>query len=119
MSNLIASCHCLVTQPNGESRDSTIGVSQPTKITTGEYGCDVFLPDQEQPRTIYGEDSLQSLSLALKFMGDRIQDLFAKKWRFQYKAGSDAENIPFEAYFMGPVRTSIREESNEADNEVS
>ena len=102
MSNMIASCCCLVVKPDGDASQFTLGVSQPVQQPTGEYGCDTFLPDTDQPRTIYGEDSLQSLLLALKFMADRINDLLSRQWKFEYEESGQTTRVPFEAYFMHP-----------------
>jgi hypothetical protein len=100
MPELIAQTRSRVVNPSGEEGVYTIGISSPIKQKTGEYGCDVVLPDSADSRTIYGEDSLQSLSLAMRFSADRINDMIAKGWRFYYPSSND--EIPFEAYFMHP-----------------
>lgn len=110
MSHMIASCSCLVEKPDGDTLKYTLGVSQPIQQPTGEYGCDTFLPDAEQPRTIYGEDSLQSLLLALKFMADRINDLLSAHWKFEYEESGQTMRVPFEAYFMHPEWIASLEE---------
>lgn len=46
----------------------------------------------------YGEDSLQSLSLAMRYAADRIDDMISKGWKFYF--GDSEDRLPFEAYFV-------------------
>jgi hypothetical protein len=98
MIDFIAHTQSRVVKPSGEEGLYQIGVSTPVQQKTGEYGCQVCLPDAIEPRTIYGEDSLQALSLAMRFMADRIDDMIAKSWKFYF--GDSDDRFPFEAYFI-------------------
>ena len=118
MNNLVASCSCQVVKPDGTTFDFKLGVSSPIQQPTGEYGCDTFLPDNDQPRMIYGEDSLQSLLLALKFIADRINDLLSRKWKFEYHESGQVARVPFEAYFMHPEWISSLEEIGAQANKL-
>ncbi len=97
MSDLIANTESRVVDPSGKECLHTIGISKPLQQKTGEYECCVILPDSLEPRIILGEDSLQALSLAMRFAADRIDDMISKGWKFYY---SDSEDrFPFETYF--------------------
>ena len=98
MIDLIAHTQSRTVKPSGEEELVTIGVSLPTQQPTGEFGCGVVLPDSPEPRIIYGADSLQALSLALRFIAERIDDMISKGWKFHY--GDSSDRFPFEAYFM-------------------
>ena len=103
MIDFIAHTQSRVVKPSGEEGPYTIGVSRPIQQQTGEYGCQVCLPDSIEPRTIYGEDSLQSLSLAMRFAADRIDDMIGKGWKFYFY--DSEERFPFETYFIPTVWT--------------
>ena len=98
MDNLIAKSVVRSVSPIGDQVISTFGVGTPVKQPTVEYGCAVLLPADSQPKMIFGEDSLQALSLAMRFSADRIHDLILKGWKFFYPESD--ERFPFEAYFV-------------------
>lgn len=98
MIDFIANTQSRVITPSGVTEIATIGISSPVQQPTGEYGCRVCLPDSSLPRTIYGEDSLQSILLALRFMAGRIDNMIAEDWQFYVVDSHD--RFPFEAYFM-------------------
>lgn len=100
MNDIIAKTTVRAVSPIGEEFAGVIGVGAPVLQKTGEYGCAVVLPPDSDSKMIFGEDSLQSLSLALRFTADRINDSLAKGWKFLYPDSNDA--IPFGAYFMHP-----------------
>ena len=98
VSDFIAQTESRVVKPSGEECVYTIGVSLPVQQKTGEYSCCVSLPDSTEPQMLYGVDSLQSLSLAMRFAADRIDELVSKGWKFYF--GDLPDRIPFEAYFL-------------------
>lgn len=100
MSNLIAQVSVKCVSPSGEEFAGVIGVGAPVQQKTGEYGCAIVLPPDYDSKMIFGEDSLQSLSLALRFAADQINSHLAKGWKFLYPDSDDV--IPFGAYFMHP-----------------
>lgn len=116
MDDLVAQARTRVVKPSGEQLMCTIGVSIPLQQKTGEYGCRLDLPDAEEPRTIYGVDSLQSLSLAMRFAADRVDDLISQGWHFYFEDSDD--RFPFEAYFIPGAWTkrleSIVEQAEQA-----
>lgn len=99
MTELIAFCECQVTNPSGEKTRIKIGVGSPSQEKTGEYGCEVTLPDDSKSRRIFGEDSLQAILLALNLLEQRIDDLVSKNWKFDYEDDGETGTIPFDAYF--------------------
>ena len=108
MIDFVAEAQTRVIKPSGEETLETIGVSRPERQETGEYGCVVSLPDSSELREIYGEDALQSLSLALRFVADRIEGLLAEGWEFYF--GDSDDRFPFEAYFL-PIAWTQKLES--------
>lgn len=100
MNNLIAQTTVRSVSPIGEEFAGVIGVGAPVRQKTGAYGCAVVLPPDYDSKMIFGEDSLQCLSLALRFTADRINDYLAKGWKFLHPDSNEA--IPFGAYFMHP-----------------
>ena len=98
MIDIIASTEARVVDPSGKEGIYTISLSKPSQQETGEYGCMLKLPDQNDPITIYGEDSLQALSLAMRFASDRIEDMISRGWKYYY--GDSNEPFPIGAYFV-------------------
>ncbi len=98
MIELIAQTQSRVVKPSGEAGLYTIGVSLPVQRKTGEYVCYVTVPDLSEPRGIFGYDSLQALSLAMRFARNRIDDMISQGWKF-YCTDSD-DRFPFESYFL-------------------
>lgn len=103
MNDYIAKVNTRYVDAKGEQGDFTISIGRPSQQKTGEYACPVYLPDLQQPTIIYGEDSLQALSLAMQFAAQHINDLLANGWQFFYP-DSDFR-IPFEVYFIQSVWT--------------
>jgi len=91
-------CRCLL--PSGSSKNIIVGVSSPQPHKDFEYSCLVNLPDRDDPYEIYGVDSLQSLSLALRFASARLDDLLSKGWVFYTGNGDEEYEIDWSAYFM-------------------
>lgn len=102
MDNFIAQTQTRVVQPSGEEVFCTIGLFAPVQQPTGEFGCGVSLPDSPKIRMIYGEDSLQSITLALRYLADRIDALISRGWEFYL--GNSGDRFPFETYFSYPER---------------
>lgn len=63
----------------------------------------VSLPDRDEPFEIYGVDSLQCLSLGMRFAYSRIDDLISKGWNFFGRDGDDEYEMQWSAYFMPQV----------------
>lgn len=63
----------------------------------------VSLPDRDEPFEIYGVDSLQCLSLGMRFASSRIDDLISKGWTFFRRDGDDEYEMQWSAYFMPPA----------------
>jgi hypothetical protein len=60
----------------------------------------VSLPDREEPYEIYGVDSLQCLSLGMRFASARLADLLSKGWVFKGRDGDEEYEIDWSAYFL-------------------
>ena len=58
------------------------------------------LPDRDEPFEIYGVDSLQCLSLGMRFASRRIDDLISKGWSFYGRDGDEEYEMEWSAYFM-------------------
>jgi len=100
MKTLLASIPCRFTSPSGTSRDIVVGISAPHPHDRYEFGCFVTVPDRDEPFEIFGVDSLQALSLAMRFASSRIDDLISKGCHF-YSSDNDEEyEIDWSAYFM-------------------
>jgi len=91
-------CRCLL--PSGSSKEVIIGVSSPKPHKEFEFSCLVNLPDRDEPYEIYGIDSLQSLSLAMRFASARLDDLLSKGWLFYDRDGDEEYEVDWSAYFM-------------------
>jgi hypothetical protein len=96
----IASVSCRCSLPSGASKDVVIGVTSPQPHTRCEYSCFVSLPDRDEPFEIYGVDSLQCLSLGMRFASSRIDDLISKGWTFFGRDGDEEYEMEWSAYFM-------------------
>jgi len=77
-----------------------IGVSFPQPNHRFDFSCFVSLPDRDDPCEIYGVDSLQCLSLGMRFASSRIDDLISKGWSFYCRDGDEEYEMEWSAYFM-------------------
>jgi len=97
MSNIIAQLELLATLPSGERRPVRVWVGAPVREPTGEWSCpgglDGLHDDLEAMR---GEDSYQSICLALGLSAALLRDHVAAGGRLEYPGGGD---FPLEAYF--------------------
>ena len=98
MQDPIAKIQIRAVSPTKQASKVTLGVTSPKISPNGPYEVSVFLPNDQTPRPIYGEDSLQALCLALRFLSSRVSDLKNSGWKFEYLDGSG--EIPFDAYLM-------------------
>jgi hypothetical protein len=58
------------------------------------------VPNRDEPFEIYGVDSLQCLSLGMRFASSRINDLISKGWTFFGRDGDEEYEMEWSAYFM-------------------
>ena len=96
----IASVACRCSLPSGASKEVLIGVSCPQPHRRFDFSCFVSLPDRDEPFEIYGVDSLQCLSLGMRFASRRIDDLISKGWSFHGRDGDEEYEMEWSAYFM-------------------
>ncbi len=96
----IASVACRCSLPSGASKEVVIGVSSPQPHSRFDFSCFVSLPDRDEPYEIYGMDSLQCLSLGMRFASSRIDDLISKGWTFFGRDGDEEYEMEWSAYFM-------------------
>jgi hypothetical protein len=99
----IASVTCRCSLPSGASKEVVIGVSSPQPHHRFDSSCFVSLPDRDEPFEIYGVDSLQCLSLGMRFASSRIDDLISKGWSFYGHDGDEEYEMEWSAYFMPQV----------------
>lgn len=100
MNSPIASVTCRCSLPSGASKEVVIGVSSPQPHSRFDFSCLVSLPDRDEPFEIYGVDSLQCLSLGMRFASSRIDDLISKGWSFFGRDGDEEYEMEWSAYFM-------------------
>jgi hypothetical protein len=100
MNQYIASITCRCLLPSGSTKEVILGVVSPQPHEEFDFSCLVNLPDRDEPYKIYGVDSLQSLSLAMRFASARLDDLLSKGWVFFGRDGDDEYEIDWSAYFM-------------------
>ena len=101
-SESVASIYVDAVAPNGNTVRCEIAIRLPELQATGEYGCALTIPNQSTPRTIYGNDSLQSLALAIRFLSMQLRAQFDEGWRF-YETEDDerkGDGMTFESYFL-------------------
>lgn len=88
--------------PDGRVARCKVAIHTPERQPTGEYGCSVIIPNHDKPRTIYGEDSLQSLTLAIRFLSQQLRTQYEIGWRFHDSDCTEmsGDGIPFDVYFF-------------------
>jgi len=102
--------------PSGERIDGVIGIGMPfpgPPNATCTYSLDGMYLHNEPSRNIHGEDTLQALLLAVRFVGYQLQNFRSKGGRIVFRAaelvdpaaspedGGDID-VPLEATF-GPL----------------
>jgi hypothetical protein len=100
MDSPFASLTCRCVSPAGSSKEVDIGVSLPLPHDKYDSSCLVWLPDQEEPTEIFGVDSLQSLSLAMRFAATRLDHFISQGWIFYSRDGDEEYEIDWSVYFM-------------------
>src|SRR5438477_13167194 len=74
--NPISSIQLIQVSPNGERTPIQVEVSCPAPDGQGAWVCSVALEGlHSKPTNIYGEDSLQVLCLALRFVHSMLHDV--------------------------------------------
>lgn len=96
----IASISCRCVEPSGVSREVMIGVSSPQPHEGVCFSCSVNLPDRDAPYEIYGGDSLQALSLAMRFASLTINHLLSQGWVFYQRDDEGERVMEWSAYFL-------------------
>lgn len=87
--DLVGSLSLIGITPDGQERVFVVGVGRPARQPTGEWACPTLSPDDSEPRSIYGEDSLQALSLGLSFVRLRLEDFLEKGGRLLMAEGRE------------------------------
>lgn len=59
--------------PGGRVVRCEITIHAPEWQPAGEYGCAVVTPNDDKFRIIYGDDSLQALTLAIRFLSRQLR----------------------------------------------
>lgn len=96
MDTPIASLHLTELTPSGEHKPIHIQVWCPYDAD-GAWACSVFMDGLDsKPRTIYGEDSLQALCLALRMIRSELEGVLERGGRL---IDSEASEFPIQAYF--------------------
>jgi uncharacterized protein YndB with AHSA1/START domain len=83
--------------PDGTRTRGRIAVGRPRQISEGEARCPIALDGLERLRPISGNDSLQALLLAIRFLGMRLHDHLARGHRVVEP--DDDEDVGLDNYF--------------------
>ncbi len=85
----IAYSEFVITSPEGVESQSSVSIWRPQKKSDGSWGCQICLEGLLPPMTIVGEDSLQSLCLAIAFVQRHLRSHLAMSdSRIRPKVGS-------------------------------
>jgi hypothetical protein len=79
--DLIAAMELIGVSASGDELSFVVGVGQPRRQPTGEWACPTLWHDVQEPRLIYGDESLQALGLALSLIRQRLEDFLEKGGR--------------------------------------
>ena len=77
--------------PDGSEHDVLIRVEAPQRVGAGDWGTVVICDPMDPTRhMIPGVDSWQSLHLAMKFAGVRMEHFIEMGWQFYWERGGSA-----------------------------
>ena len=110
MEKSIAQLKLQAVSRDGAKTDFTLAIGAPKEESDGTWACEIDAPAiRPKPFCVYGEDSMQSLCLAIYLVRQELQRL-GKGGRLLFDAdpegGQDIE-FPFKAYFP-PAPSSRR-----------
>lgn len=88
--------------PGGKRTPGRIAVGHPRRISEVEASCPIALDGLQRMRPISGDDPLQAMLLAIRFLGMRLQDHLARGYRVVDP--DEDEDVPLEAYFGALLR---------------
>lgn len=94
----IAELELLEVAPSGRRSPVRVQVGRPRRFERGGWACPVLITTiDERVRDIYGEDSMQALCLAVRFVHRMLHSVVERGCRLvDPQEGSD---FPLEAYF--------------------
>jgi len=93
----IAEINLRLIQKDDKCTDLTVGISQPTQSEDGLWYTPIALHGDYGWKNIFGEDSFQSLCLAIKFIKILLTSYLEKGDRLVFQA--DNSDFPIESYF--------------------
>jgi hypothetical protein len=94
----IASLSLLAQPPAGVPCAIEVEIGTPYKVgdSPEEWACPLkAYPLLPKPKGIHGGDSLQALSMALRLLGDLLQDFIDKGGTLRYADGSEFDLDPY------------------------
>lgn len=87
--DFVASMTAIGVDADGNERHFVVGVARPLRQSTGEWACATRTHDDDRPRAVYGEDSLQALCLGLSFIRLRLEHFLEAGGRLFFPDGRD------------------------------
>ena len=95
----LAAAEFVAVLPDGARRRVRIAVGAPRPGAGGEWRCPLAMDGLSPPSAaIAGEDALQALGLAWRYLGSTLRHLVATGGRLEFSSGGE---VPLDAYF-GP-----------------
>jgi uncharacterized protein DUF6968 len=102
MTDPIAAAEFDALLPSGERRRITLKIGRPYRASTGEWRCPMALDGlQERLPDAAGEDSLQSLCLALRLLMSQLEGFVGRGGQLFFADGTD--HLPLDAYLQSGI----------------
>jgi hypothetical protein len=97
----IATLHLIQVNPGGKRTLVRVEIGEPRYDERGSWVCPVLITSiDEEVREIHGEDSLQALCLAVRFVGSMLGSVIERGCRLLYEGeGAEEADFPLNAYF--------------------
>lgn len=103
MDDPVATLQLVEVSPNGQRVPAKVQIGKPFREANGSWACPILIATgDERIRHIRGEDSMQALSLAVRFVGGTLQSARDRGGRLPCQGeGSEDGDFPLNAYFGG------------------
>ena len=97
----IATLHLIQVDPNGDRTPIRVEIGKPRYDERGSWACPVLITSiNEKVREIHGEDSMQAICLAVRFVGSMLGSVLGRGCRLLCTGeGADDGDFPLNAYF--------------------
>jgi hypothetical protein len=84
--------------PTGEERVLRLGITPPVQVSDHEWTCSVTDPETTTLVPVSGNDGIQTIALALDFLGRRMKEL--RSSGVAWKIPGYDDDFPIEPYFF-------------------